>query len=294
MLQQLTDQYNYEQEQLEQIQVARTRELKQVYDRTIENRQRMKEVEAMMDEEENEEIRVYAAAKKKMAKMRRDKEMEMWRQKQDERDKIISYLGALLKQQEDDQDFRIAKAVEKREMKLAQEEMDKMKNLREMQISIEKYRREAIKMRQLEKERQKQETEEYMRGRLEADHLFQVYEDEKHKKGMKDKATIAKNNLSKAKERKDNDRKQRISEIEYIKQEKKLADLEDKQFEDYANKVIDYMEKHGRNTYPLKRVFHGHLRENGENRENEMLSEAGLIKAHQNEIPTNKNLGFTH
>ena len=79
LLQQLTDQYNYEQEQLEEIQVARTREIKQAYDRTIENKQRMKEAQAMMDEEENEEIRVYAAAKKKMAKMRRDKETEMWR-----------------------------------------------------------------------------------------------------------------------------------------------------------------------------------------------------------------------
>ena len=40
--------------------------------------------------------------------------------------------------------------------------------------------------------------------------------------------------------------------------------------------------------------MHGHLRETGENRENEMVTEAGLIKAHQNEISTNKNLGFTH
>lgn len=56
------------------------------------------------------------------------------------------------------------------------------------------------------------------------------------------------------KDRKDNDKKQRISEIEYTKQEKKLMDLEDKQFEDYANKVIEYMDKHGRNTYPLKKV----------------------------------------
>ena len=32
-------------------------------------------------------------------------------------------------------------------------------------------------------------------------------------------------------------------------------ELEDKQFEDYANRVIDYLGKHGRNTYPLKRVI---------------------------------------
>lgn len=31
-------------------------------------------------------------------------------------------------------------------------------------------------------------------------------------------------------------------------------ELEDKQFEEYANRVIDYMSVHGRNVYPLKKV----------------------------------------
>ena len=29
---------------------------------------------------------------------------------------------------------------------------------------------------------------------------------------------------------------------------------EDKQFEDYSTNVIEYMEKHGRNVYPMKKV----------------------------------------
>ncbi len=33
-----------------------------------------------------------------------------------------------------------------------------------------------------------------------------------------------------------------------------LMNMEDKQFEDYATKVIDYMEHHGRNVYPMKKV----------------------------------------
>ncbi len=31
--------------------------------------------------------------------------------------------------------------------------------------------------------------------------------------------------------------------------------LEDQQFESYANNVIGYMEKHGRNTIPMKKVM---------------------------------------
>jgi hypothetical protein len=37
------------------------------------------EAEKLMDEEENEEIRMYAAAKQKMAKMKWNREMEIWK-----------------------------------------------------------------------------------------------------------------------------------------------------------------------------------------------------------------------
>ncbi len=36
--------------------------------------------------------------------------------------------------------------------------------------------------------------------------------------------------------------------------ELELMGLEDKQFETYATNVIEYMEKHGRNTIPMKKV----------------------------------------
>lgn len=78
-LENLTAQFYYEQEQLGELQRKKQQELKQIYDKTIENRNKMKEAEKLMDEEENEEIRIYAAAKQKMAKMRWNREMEMWR-----------------------------------------------------------------------------------------------------------------------------------------------------------------------------------------------------------------------
>jgi hypothetical protein len=36
--------------------------------------------------------------------------------------------------------------------------------------------------------------------------------------------------------------------------------LEDEQFENYANNVIGYMEKHGRNTIPMKKVIFLHIK----------------------------------
>ena len=78
-LEKLTQQFYYEQDQLHEIQKKKQHELKQLYDKTIENKMKMAEAEKLMDEEENEEIRLYAAAKQKMAKMRWNREMEIWK-----------------------------------------------------------------------------------------------------------------------------------------------------------------------------------------------------------------------
>ena len=65
--------------------------------------------------------------------------------------------------------------------------------------------------------------------------------------------------------------------------------LEDKQFEDYATRVISYMEAHGRNTYPMKKVLNDTIMPTIPIEEK---SQAAIIKKHQNEVPSNKNLGF--
>lgn len=76
-LQQLNDQYMYEKEQLESIRRKKVKDLKETYDQALDTKKKMREVEQIMDEEENDEIRVYANAKKKMAIIRRQKENEM-------------------------------------------------------------------------------------------------------------------------------------------------------------------------------------------------------------------------
>jgi len=77
-------------------------------------------------------------------------------------------------------------------------------------------------------------------------------------------------------------------EKEYIAKEMELMKLEDKQFEEYTSNVIDYMEKHGRNTYPLKKCVYNHLYRGTQAAE----TEAELVKKHQNDVKTKKNLGF--
>lgn len=47
----------------------------------------------------------------------------------------------------------------------------------------------------------------------------------------------------------------RNADKEFVQKDMELLNLEDKQFEDYATRVISYMEDHGRNTYPMKKVI---------------------------------------
>jgi hypothetical protein len=102
----------------------------------------------------------------------------------------------------------------------------------------------------------------------------------------------------------------RQEEKDFILQETKLLEMEDKQFEDYANRVLDYMERHGRNVIPMrkvcfhisnvnyllvlficccKKVLNDHLKSL---RKIEINNDASEIKKHQVEISTAKNLGF--
>jgi hypothetical protein len=198
MIRKLNQQYAYELEQLEEVQAMRARELKQTYDKSIETKQKIFEAERAMDEEENDEIRVYADAKRKMIKMRREKEIELWKEKQDNREKMIAHLGNLLKTQEEDEDSRIAKAIEKREMKLALEEREKLEKLKEMQDSIAKHRLETIDRNKSRKAQEQKDIDDYVKQKLEADRLFQLYEEEKTRQRFKKGELFAKKNLNQA------------------------------------------------------------------------------------------------
>ena len=66
------------------------------------------------------------------------------REKEENREKMMSYLGSLLTQQVADEDFRIAKAVAKNEAKLAQEEYEKYMRATKELKEINDYRLQTV------------------------------------------------------------------------------------------------------------------------------------------------------
>ena len=55
-------------------------------------------------------------------------------------------------------------------------------------------------------------------------------------------------------ERKDREKALKESEVEEVLLDKHMNDIEKQQYEDYAGRVIAYMDENGRNTYPMKKV----------------------------------------
>lgn len=57
---------------------------------------------------------------------------------------MLAYLGSLLKQQAEDEDFRIAKEVAKREARVQEEEQLKEKKFRQAMAEINQHRLETV------------------------------------------------------------------------------------------------------------------------------------------------------
>ena len=70
-------QLQIERQQLDEIRLKKIRDLKENYAKTLELKRKNEIAQEIFEEEENEEIRTYAAAKRKMATMKRDRELEL-------------------------------------------------------------------------------------------------------------------------------------------------------------------------------------------------------------------------
>ncbi len=73
-LKKLNEKYKFEKEMLDEHEKQRTKELKKIYDQTVQTKRILNEAEKAINEEENDEIRMYAAAKHKMELLKREKQ----------------------------------------------------------------------------------------------------------------------------------------------------------------------------------------------------------------------------
>jgi hypothetical protein len=79
-LRQLAVELKEEQARQNNLRHQKVKELKELYDKSLDAKARVRMAEMLLDEEENDEIRTYAAAKKKMAILKREKENQILKQ----------------------------------------------------------------------------------------------------------------------------------------------------------------------------------------------------------------------
>lgn len=243
-----------ERKRLDQIAKQEQRELMHDNLKQIADVRRMKEVQKLLDEEEDEDCRVFAAAKKKMMRLRAEKEREIHEEKQRNLNRIKERLAAELAAKRSDEEERLYNAVQEREEKLANEEDSKRRQRQAMQESIRQHREDQGRRRAAEAADQKQKDLDMVRARREADELFQQRERQRAQARLAEERRLADLLSGQARERDGQAQRARQAELEYEAANLRLLEQEEEQFQSYATKVIDHCERGGRNTLPLRRA----------------------------------------
>ncbi|CAF4338149.1 unnamed protein product, partial [Adineta steineri] len=117
-----------------------------------------------------------------------------------------------------------------------------------------------MKRREAEKEMEERQEAEMNKKKEEADQLFHLYQQEKDKKRNQNARDLAELHLRQAQERKDREREVRDNEAQEVHRDKETNEIERQQFQDYAGRVISYMDENERNTYPLKKVYNEEMK----------------------------------
>ncbi|WAQ94164.1 CC173-like protein [Mya arenaria] len=267
--------------------------------RRDEKEQLMQENRRQIQERIALQCRVFAAAKRKMMKLRAEKEKQLHNEKQQTLEAIREKLGAQLKQKLDDEDVRILEAVREAEEKRAKEEAEK-------DAKMSKVIREQAEHRNM----QELET---IRIRQAADEIFRRNEEEKRTRRFDEARGLARFHLDQSDTRKTKEEIEKEQALALDAANVQLLNLEEQQFQEYASKVIEHCDKGGRNTYPLRKaaapghgggqgpVFNGKggirpsymvMDKTGKQMPHYQRSSTDETKANIHDVQTKKRMGF--
>ncbi|XP_014662827.1 PREDICTED: coiled-coil domain-containing protein 173-like [Priapulus caudatus] len=177
------------------------------YRQNIRDKEQLQLIEKQQLDEEEMEMHIFAKAKQKIAEMRKEKELELYKRRQEQREKMVVLLAEQLKKKAGNEEQRLARAVEKLEGKyISAEKLKQEKWIREEQEMTEN------RISQV-KEKERLLAEEYVRAkeglleRRQADMLFHAREQEKKQQKLQVEQELEENHkrmmvIRKAKEMK--------------------------------------------------------------------------------------------
>ncbi|EDO49042.1 predicted protein [Nematostella vectensis] len=215
----------------------------------LSKRKELQEFERKKQEEEDEEIRQFVYAKKKMSKMRKEKETELFNAFQDHTNRMRQKLADQMQQKVDDEDERIAKALAEREAK-READMKEKRGIHEHRL-YQLFM--CLQMRESERKaaEEAKRDQEILRKRVESDKLYHAKQVEKKLEKLHETKNLKTFQMDQVGERKVRKEQEKVSDLKTDLANDMLLREEELQFQEYAQHVISEERKRGRNPYPL-------------------------------------------
>ncbi|XP_046902895.1 coiled-coil domain-containing protein 173 [Hypomesus transpacificus] len=220
----------------------------------LSNRDIIRAIEAQQQEVEDKRRKMFAAAKEKMMKLRKEKEAEMLREVQIHKDRITEDLAKQYKEQEANEEEIIAKAVAEQESKLETQQKEKAEKKALVLDSIASHREAMRKDHELRARESHQEGLDMLYAKREADRIFLEKQHLKAQKTKEDGKVLQSHHIHQMAEK--------LSQTQLLRKE--LEDLEnmnarlvaeeEKQFQQYAQQVMEAAAQAQRNILPLRKA----------------------------------------
>ena len=228
--------------------------LKEHYDQHLEVENCIREQQTIAEKRNDEEIRLYANAKRKMAGLRKKREGELFQAFQNHQQAMVDHLSTLIKEQVDDEDTRIAKAVAEREAKRQVEEEKERKKRGTVQKEILKHRMVTMDLNQTKEEVAKQEQNLDLQRRIAEDKTY-FSEQEQRQTSKKVEEDEVQSILCKQSSEKSNKTQvEKRNELDADKRSAQMVKEEEDEFQRYADAVIDLAKQRGRPVLPLQKA----------------------------------------
>ncbi|XP_051885339.1 cilia- and flagella- associated protein 210 [Pristis pectinata] len=222
----------------------------------VENNNIIKALEKQKEELHDEDIRLYVLAKQKMMKLRKERQAEMDKEKEDQRNLIVKIISEQMREEARDETERIKKAAEEKEAKREMEIKKKEEKLLADMKAIEEHRIMMMKEREEKEKEEKLQAIEILHAKMEADYVHHEKERKKKLKKLEEGGNLQSFLLEQMAEKKAKALRERAAELEHEQKTMALLEVEKKEFEKYVQEVIDTASKKGRNVYPLIKAAH--------------------------------------
>ncbi|XP_072435374.1 cilia- and flagella- associated protein 210 isoform X1 [Chiloscyllium punctatum] len=244
----------------------------------VANLKIIKALENQKEELEDENIRLFVSAKQQMLKLRKKRQAEIDKEKEDHRKLMIRLISEQMKEEVQDETHRIAKAAEemeaKRQMEIKQKEEKTVADLK----AIEEYRLMMMKKREEKEKEEKIQALEALHARIEADSLNHEQDKKKKLKAREEGESVQAFLVEQMAEKKAKALRDRAAELEHKQKSLALLEMEKKEFEEYAQQIIEAAAKKGRNIYPLLKAARQGI---GGGRGPVLIDESGIRPSYQ-------------